>query len=183
MSAGFRAWISRLSPVKQNRIPGESVWMRLKIAQVLRMMVRNTIFLGILSAMIGNKPVPARSVERPAVRVHCAGQSLPSRDMRALCRQMVQSLARVMPHAAFRQVSTTQWRPYGDQDISVRLEMSERSGKLLWQVGPMGELQTGPDRPFHALKASPATALRHFTDDLVASTHSMVAAMTATASY
>ncbi|WP_299615888.1 hypothetical protein [uncultured Tateyamaria sp.] len=140
------------------------------------MMPRSLICLGIFVAMIGGESTSARSVDRPAVRVQCVSVNGSDRDMRPLCQQMVQSLAQIIPQAAFRQVSQAQWHPHGSRDISVRLEMSAESGKLLWQMGPMGELHTGPDHPFHANSSAHASDLRQFTDDLVASTQPMLAA-------
>lgn len=115
--------------------------------------------------------VQASSPDRQVIRVHCSGAALPDRDMRALCQQMVQSLAHVIPQAAFRQVPLAQWQPYGANDMSVRLEMSEHSGRLLWQLGPTGAVRVGPDHPFHAGPSPRAAQLRQFTDGLVASLH------------
>lgn len=142
-------------------------------------MRRDVIFLGALLAMISGEVTHARSPERVAMRVHCAGGALPDRDMAALCRQMVQSLAAVQPRALFRQVPEDMWQPLGPADVSIRLRMSETGGHLQWQVGPMGELQTGPDRPFNATFDASATALRHFTEDLVWATPPIQSALSA----
>lgn len=125
--------------------------------------------------MIGSECAIAGSLERPAVRVQCVAATLSDRDTQTLCQQAVQSLAQVMPEAALRQVAAWQWQPYADTDVSVLLEMSARAGKLLWQVGPMGELHTGLDIPFYATAGMPAADLRKFTDDLVTSTYPMLA--------
>ena len=132
--------------------------------------------------MISGEGTSARSPERTAVRVHCAGPALPDRDLVALCQQMIQSLATVQPRAMFRQVPAAEWQPRAAGDVSVRLEMSQDAGHLLWQVGPMGELQTGPGRPFDATPDASATALRHFTDDLVGATPPILSALGAATS-
>ena len=140
------------------------------------MLFFRAILLGMIITMTSHNSAAARSPDRAAVRVHCMATDLPARQVRSLCQQMVQSLAGVLPQAALRQVGAAEWAPLRPRDISVRLELSGQSGKLLWQMGPMGELHTGPALPFHAKMTAKTPRLRAFTDDLVASTQPMLAA-------
>ncbi len=140
------------------------------------MLYLRAILLGMFVTMISHDNAAARSPDRAAVRVHCMAADLPVRQVRSLCQQMVQSLSQVLPRAALRQVAAAEWKPRRARDVSVRLELSEQSGKLLWQIGPAGELHTGPALPFHTKTTTKTPHLRAFTDDLVASTRPMLAA-------
>lgn len=107
---------------------------------------------GILLAMTGPEDLSARSLDRAVVRLHCTGGNLPAPQRQGLCRETVQFLMQIIPQAAPRMVPADQWQPGRPQDISVRLEIHDSVGKLLWQQGPMGELHAGPEIPLQPTK-------------------------------
>lgn len=145
-------------------------------------MRQSVIFLGLIIAMIGDVTAEAYSPERTAVRVQCTSATLPERDLRILCEELVQSLATIVPRAAYRQVMPEEWQPYGETDVSVRLEMSGTVGKLLWKTGPNGAVHTGSDHPLDLTLPAPAQKIRRFIDGLLASTPRIVAALHAASS-
>jgi len=125
--------------------------------------------------MIGPEGASARSLDRTVVRVHCTAESLPEAQREGLCRSLVQSLVQIIPQAAPRMVPADQWQPGRANDISVRLELCGTFGKLLWQQGPTGQLQSGPEVPFDPATASEASGLEIFADKLVAATRPVLA--------
>jgi hypothetical protein len=131
--------------------------------------------VGVFLAMTGPESAAARSLDRTIVRVHCAGEMLAGAQLQGLCRNIVQSLMQVIPQAAPRLVSADEWQPGRPNDISIRLEMSETSGKLVWQKGPMGEFHTGPGIPFDATRAGKPECLKKFADKLVDGTSEALA--------
>lgn len=138
------------------------------------------ILIGVFIGMVSVQQAMARSPERIAVRVQCVAETLSERDRQALCRHLVQSLARVMPRAAPRQVPASLWRPHGAGDVSVRLELSAMRARLIWQIGPDGARHSGPDITLPA--PARADGFGALTDHLVTSTYPELAATRAAAS-
>lgn len=107
------------------------------------------------------------------MRVVCQGADLPAKQVRALCQNMLQSLAQIAPRATLRQVQSGDWLPQRPGDVSVRLQLEDERGRLSWQVGPNGPARSGPALPF--TDASP----QQFTRTLTTETHTMLADMAA----
>ena len=163
------------------RVAGRIVGSGLKIVQFISIMTRYIVVFWVSLIMVTSDAAIARNVERTVVKLQCSGPAWPDRTLMAICQQMAQSLAEVIPRAAIRLVSASDWQPYTLQDVSVRLEMSKNSGKMLWQIGPRGTLHTGPSAPFHTQDSRRASDVRRFTDRVVHSTRAMLDAARAAA--
>lgn len=128
-----------------------------------------------LAVLIGAGPGEAMSAEsrpeRAMIRVSCPQDDATS----ALCRELIQALARAAPGLVVSRVPRGDERPTRPGDFGVALQLSADvppTARLEWRQGPDGQRRTGPD-----LSMTGSPDFTRFATDLVQSDKIMISVL------